>query len=316
MSRSASAGALGTRPTLRAAEPETTLADPAPAGTDDWNLLFDAVRKTLRGALNVWQESDAAPLAEGASSDLVAQARATGFGCVDALDQLHADHAHDAVQRTRLECEVAAAQAGLAQARRELLGAEAEVRRAQHLALHDGLTLLPNRACIRRRLEAALAALAVPRPTAPTVALLYLDLDGFKLINDAHGHAIGDELLRIVAARLMRAVRAGDMVSRVGGDEFVCLLANMDDRESLGHLACKLWDAVAAPLRLGQLTLVVRPSIGIALSPADGSTVDALLKSADAAMYRAKRAQTGYGFADASLPMHGVPTLADTPCQT
>jgi diguanylate cyclase (GGDEF)-like protein len=271
-------------------------------------MLFNAVRQTLREALNAWPESDAESLTKGFESDPQAQARTSGFGCADALDRLHEARAHDVAQCTRLEHELVAAQAALAQARSALLGTEAEVRRARHLALHDSLTLLPNRNGLHQRLD---ATFALPRPIAPAVALLYLDLDGFKLINDSHGHAIGDELLRIVAARLVRAVRADDLVSRFGGDEFVCLLADMQDRDSLSHLACKLWDAVSAPVRLGRLTLVVRPSIGIALSPADGSTAEALLQAADAAMYRAKRTQTGYEFADVRAPLRGVPKAGD-----
>jgi diguanylate cyclase (GGDEF)-like protein len=128
--------------------------------------------------------------------------------------------------------------------------------------------------------------------------VLYLDLDGFKPINDLHGHDAGDELLRIVAARLARSIRAEDMVCRLGGDEFACLLSDPLNRERLGHLACKLFDAVSAPLQLGPLKLTVRPSIGIAVCPTDGATTDALLKCADAAMYRAKRHQSGYAFFD------------------
>jgi diguanylate cyclase (GGDEF)-like protein len=133
------------------------------------------------------------------------------------------------------------------------------------------------------------------------LAVLYLDLDGFKPINDRHGHETGDGLLRVVAARLARAVRSDDMVCRVGGDEFVCLLGDVLNRQQLSHLACKLFDAVSAPLRIGTLDLLVRPSIGIAVCPQDGDTTDALLRRADTAMYRAKRQQLGYAFFDATV---------------
>ncbi len=103
-------------------------------------------------------------------------------------------------------------------------------------------------------------------------------------------------MLRIVAARLARSVRADDMVSRVGGDEFACLLADVPSREQLSHLACKMFDAVSAPMKIGQLKLTVRASIGIAVCPTDGASAEALLKSADNAMYRAKRQNTGYAF--------------------
>ena len=95
---------------------------------------------------------------------------------------------------------------------------------------------------------------------------------------------------------LARAVRASDVVGRLGGDEFACLLADLPGREQLCHLACKLFDAVSAPVKVGTLRLTVRPSIGIAVCPTDGASTDELLKSADAAMYAAKRDRSGYAF--------------------
>jgi diguanylate cyclase (GGDEF)-like protein len=113
-----------------------------------------------------------------------------------------------------------------------------------------------------------------PAPHHP----LYLDLDGFKLINDLHGHDAGDELLRIVGARLARVVRSGDMVNRLSGDEFACLLVDMPDREPLRRLACKLFESVSAPLKIGRLKVSMRPSIGIATCPRDGTSADPLLR--------------------------------------
>jgi diguanylate cyclase len=104
-----------------------------------------------------------------------------------------------------------------------------------------------------------------------------------------------------VAARLTRAVRAGDMVCRMGGDEFACLLDRLPNREQLSHLACKLLDAVAAPVQIGALMFSVRPSIGIVACPTEGASADTLLKRADTAMYRAKRQKTGYAFFDPAV---------------
>jgi diguanylate cyclase (GGDEF)-like protein len=215
--------------------------------------------------------------------------------CMAALGQLRTALAHELARCQQLELKVFDAQAGLAQLRAELAGTQAGERRARHLAMHDGLTSLPNRSFFRQQLGLALAHL---EPRRPAFAVLYLDLDGFKPINDTHGHTIGDELLRIVAARLSQAVRAEDMVSRLGGDEFACLMADLLDREQLSRLAVKLVDTVSAPLMIGRLKLSVRPSIGIAICPTDGATADTLLENADAAMYRAKRHRTGYAFVD------------------
>jgi diguanylate cyclase (GGDEF)-like protein len=128
-------------------------------------------------------------------------------------------------------------------------------------------------------------------------ALLVLDLDAFRCINQKHGHALGDQVLRIVALRVGRAVRADDLVGRLGGDQFACAVFGAFGPEGLSHLACKLLDAVAAPIRVGPLQLAVRTSIGIAMFPSQGSSAQALIERADAAMFRAKRQRTGYGFA-------------------
>jgi diguanylate cyclase (GGDEF)-like protein len=124
--------------------------------------------------------------------------------------------------------------------------------------------------------------------------VLFLDIDDFKSINDSYGHDVGDALLRIVAARLTRSLRADDLVGRMGGDEFACVVTAGQDREALGGLAGKLIDAVSAPMTIGPIELTVRPSIGIAACPADGATVELLLRRADMAMYRAKRLRCGH----------------------
>jgi len=183
----------------------------------------------------------------------------------------------------------------LAAARIELVEARLGERRARHLAQHDSLTALPNRSHFSERLDQALRG---DDEQAPALAVLFLDLDGFKPINDRHGHDAGDTLLRIVAERLSRSVRSQDMVCRLGGDEFACMLNAPRDREHLSQLATKLFAAVSAPLTVGGVQISVKPSIGIAVCPSDGDTSATLLKRADSAMYRAKRRQLGFAFFD------------------
>ena len=276
-----------------ATETRTGPGDPATPqeSFDDWDTLLGAVQSRLREALREWPDSAPAPLGEDAS----ALARAASLECADALDQLHSTLVAEAKRCRQLEREVNEAHTKLRDACIALLGTQEEERQARHQALHDSLTQLPNRRCFSARLDEVLGASAVRRPA---LALLYLDLDGFKLVNDLHGHEAGDELLRVVAARLRGAVRADDMVSRLGGDEFACLLTGVPDRKQLTRLARKLLDTLSAPLKVGVLTLQVRASIGIALCPEDGTTTAALLKMADTAMYRAKRQQIGHAFFD------------------
>jgi len=214
-------------------------------------------------------------------------------GCVQMLEQLRDGLLLEQARLHAMELQVFDTQVALAQVRAELRGTQDGERQARHLALHDVLTQLPNRRYFLERLGHALAQ---REPGQAPLALLYLDLDEFKPINDEHGHHIGDELLRIVATRLNRVVRSEDMISRLGGDEFACLRASGSTRRQLEELAAKLFDAVAAPMKIGLLRLSVRPSIGIALCPADGASVADLIRHADAAMYRAKREHSRYAF--------------------
>jgi diguanylate cyclase len=188
--------------------------------------------------------------------------------------------------------DLTATRAALAQARAELLLAQEELKSAHHKALHDALTSLPNRSFFDQRLAQILSS----SQPCPMFTVLFIDLDGFKALNDTHGHDIGDGVLTIVAARLARAVRAEDFVSRIGGDEFACLLPQCSHREQMSRFARELFEAISAPAQLGSLELCVRPSIGIALYPADGLSSGSLLRSADLAMYRAKQQKAGYAF--------------------
>jgi len=225
------------------------------------------------------------------------------FDCATAVEQLRHTLAHQLTRQHQLEQAVFDGQTALLQARNELAGTQAGERQARHLAMHDPLTALPNRLHFCNRLEQALAGQGSPAsvvPVAPaalaSLAVFYLDIDGFKQVNDVHGHAVGDDLLRIVAARLARALRAQDMVCRLGGDEFACLLLDWHSRRQLAQVATKLMAAVAAPLHIGELQFELQLSIGIAVAPNDGADCASLLKGSDAAMYRAKRCKTGFAF--------------------
>jgi diguanylate cyclase (GGDEF)-like protein/PAS domain S-box-containing protein len=156
----------------------------------------------------------------------------------------------------------------------------------RHLAEHDFLTDLPNRVLFVDRLQQALAA---ARRHHSAVALMFVDLDRFKLINDSHGHQLGDAVLKEVAARLARCVRGVDTVSRQGGDEFVIILADVGGADQAAHVAGSVMAAVAQPLHAGGVVLALSVSIGIALYPGDGEDGDTLLARADVAMYHAKQ---------------------------
>ena len=156
----------------------------------------------------------------------------------------------------------------------------------RHMALHDVLTGLPNRRLLAESLEGALAR---AQRHGHRLALLFLDLDRFKLVNDTLGHAAGDELLGEVARRLRAAVRQEDLIARLGGDEFTVVLEELQHPDNAAHLARKLIEAVARPMQLCGRELTPSTSVGIAIYPDDARSAADLSKAADAAMYRAKQ---------------------------
>lgn len=169
---------------------------------------------------------------------------------------------------------------------RDVSATKAYEARIEYLAHYDALTGLANRTLIEKRAE--LAQIAVARD-GRHLALLFLDLDGFKAVNDSLGHAMGDELLCHVAERLKAAVSQTDIVARQGGDEFVILLDSISKPEDAAYVAARIQQTLQVPLRLGAQTVFTTASIGISCFPGDSQDLTTLLRNADMAMYRAKR---------------------------
>ena len=199
--------------------------------------------------------------------------------------------AAEAIRRARDELEVRVLErtAELAGANSLLQGEIVERRQAEarvhHMAYHDSLTGLPNRALLADRLDRAILN---AQRSDRKLAVMFLDLDRFKTINDSLGHLTGDHLLKEVANRLCNSVRASDTVARLGGDEFVVLVPGIRSSDESAQVAQKIIDALAAPVPFEGRTLHITPSIGICVYPDDGADVETLMRHADAAMYHAK----------------------------
>ncbi|MDB5950748.1 MAG: sensory box protein [Massilia sp.] len=199
--------------------------------------------------------------------------------------------AAEAVRRARDELEVRVLErtAELAGANALLQGEIVERRQAEarvhHMAYHDNLTGLPNRALLSDRLDRAMLS---AQRSERRLAVMFIDLDRFKTINDSLGHLTGDQLLKEVAGRLCRSVRASDTVARLGGDEFVVLVPGIRNACECNQVADKMIEALAAPFPFEGRMLHITPSIGICIYPDDGGDVQTLMRHADAAMYHAK----------------------------
>jgi diguanylate cyclase (GGDEF)-like protein len=205
--------------------------------------------------------------------------------------------------------------AELAELRRELAACRQRERQAWLAAQLDPLTGLPNRRLFEQQVSQQLMR---HRASQVGMAMLFVDLDGFKTVNDDHGHGVGDALLKLVAQRLRHATRKADLVCRIGGDEFVCVLFDLHSEREAEAIERKLLATVVQPCHLGALQLNVRPSIGRSLYPRDGDSTESLLAHADQAMYRAKRRQLSLVTSDRSehdqppapvrvLPLHAAP---------
>lgn len=182
--------------------------------------------------------------------------------------------------------------------------ARAMVLEMSHLAQHDVLTDLPNRLLLNDRLT---QAISLARRNQNQVAVLFLDLDGFKHINDSLGHSIGDKLLQSVAARLSACVRKSDTVSRLGGDEFVILLSEVEHAADAAISAAKTITEVKRVHSIGEHRLHVTASIGMSTYPEDGEDADTLIKNADTAMYHAKEyGRDNYQFFQKEMSLQAV----------
>jgi diguanylate cyclase (GGDEF)-like protein len=245
---------------------------------DDWDSTFSEVTERLRVSVRGTLESPDLTLERERLGDV--QERV--LECVGQLECLQEQLAIERTDRRRL--------------RRACSDAQDGERRALHLAHHDPLTKLANRGWFLEQL--ALATEQSARTGVP-LGVLFIDLDRLKVVNDTHGHAIGDEVLRIVAARLRRTVRGSDVVCRLGGDEYACLSRGATGRVELERLAESLFEAISAPMRIASIEMSVAPSIGIATCPDHARQVVPLMHAADRAMYRAKRWQTRHAYYEA-----------------
>lgn len=170
----------------------------------------------------------------------------------------------------------------------------------RNMALHDPLTGLPNRVLLDDRLEQTIRSAARERHE---FALLFVDLDRFKRVNDAHGHSVGDELLKGTAHRLRNCLRAADTVARTGGDEFVVVLHRIQNEASVRDVGEKILAELSRPFQIGRLELEISCSIGASIYPRDGTELHALVVKADAAMYSAKNSgRSRLSFHDAVVP--------------
>ena len=224
--------------------------------------------------------------------------------CADDLSLVNLALAEEIRERKKLErklgestTNLAATKLELSETQGELSDTQIQEKQARHLALHDAVTGLPNRTLFNDRLRTALAQ---ARRHEWTLAVMFMDVDKFKSINDSYGHSAGDKVLRIVSERLHAAVREADTVGRQSGDEFLCLMLEIKDEAAVASAAAKIVESIAQPCEIDGLKLSVKLSIGIALYPQDGRTANVLLKNADTAMYKAKQGNMGYCFYSAS----------------
>jgi len=251
------------RDRLASAEPIRVVAEAEDDAAADLLSWFDRPVVTL------------APLVLGGEPLGIVLADGTPAGSVDTADTADTGHRieHDALQGL-------ADQAAIALTRHRLLAT------VLHAATHDRLTGLPGRELLRDRIERAIVD---HRRTGRRAGIAFLDLDGFKEVNDTFGHAAGDQLLVTVAERIRGVVRESDTVARISGDEFVVLLRDLDDVDGLHRAAEVLLEVLARPFAYEGTDLAVGVSIGFAFAPDHGETPEAVLRSADEAMYRVKQ---------------------------
>ncbi len=203
----------------------------------------------------------------------------------DDLHQVNTELSKEVAERLVIETELADMKNDLADVCDDLSKSQAKEEESRKVALHDALTGLPNRVLFEERLDHGLSQ---AKRHGWKLAVLFMDIDNFKNINDSYGHALGDKVLLMVANRLQSVTRREDTVSRWGGDEFVCLFLEVKQEADVTRLAELIAQRISEAFKFKGTVLSIRVSIGIAIYPADGETADILFKNADAAMYKAK----------------------------
>ncbi|HVQ75001.1 MAG TPA: diguanylate cyclase [Candidatus Binatia bacterium] len=204
------------------------------------------------------------------------------------LGRVNAALSKEVAERRAIESQLADMRTDLAEARDDLSTSQAKEEEARQSANRDAVTGLPNRVLFDQRLDHALIQ---ARRHGWGVAVMFIDIDNFKDINDSYGHDLGDRVLLVVANRLQASVRGEDMVSRWGGDEFVCLLLDVKREADMALLAARMAGRIGDACEFDGIALSITASIGVAIWPGDGETADILLKHADRAMYVAKRTE-------------------------
>ena len=208
----------------------------------------------------------------------------------DDLHQVNAELAHEMAERVVLESELADTKTDLADVRDDLSKSQAKEEETRKFSLQDALTGLPNRVLFEQSFDNGLIQ---AKRHGWGLAVLFIDIDNFKSINDTYGHDMGDKVLIMVADRLKSSVRKVDTISRWAGDEFVCLLMEVKQGSVVTRLAEKMVNRISEAFEFNGTVLSIRVSIGIAIYPADGETADVLFKKADTAMYKAKGTEKG-----------------------
>ena len=231
----------------------------------------------------------------GAVFTLPLREGATTFGSLDLYCRTPGKLGPEATAAAQTLAEVTTAYVLNAQARADLRSA---TERAHHISLHDPLTGLPNRTLFLQRLEHAIVRC---RRTGVTAGVLYVDLDGFRNINDLHGHPVGDDLLVAIAERLTGLLRSGDTLARLAGDEFAILCEDLDDESQAEPIAERIDAGLAEPVTLGGIDEEITASLGIAFATEGDELAERVLQSANVAMHQAKE-RGGAGHASLDLP--------------
>lgn len=206
----------------------------------------------------------------------------------DDLHQVNIELAKEVDERVVIESELADTKTDLAKVRDDLSKSQIKEEETRKLTFQDALTGLPNRVLFEQHLDQGLIQ---AKRRSWGLAVLFIDIDKFKSINDSYGHDLGDKVLIMVANRLQSLIRDEDTVSRWGGDEFMCLLLEVKQEVDVTRVAEKMVNRIAEACEFTGIVLSIKVSIGIAIYPADGETADILFKNADTAMFKAKRTE-------------------------